>query len=52
MTKSLTETILTMANKCLEFRRNDDSNTKGKIEEVFETSKFKGAKLRKVFKSC
>ena len=41
-----------MANKCLAFRRGDDSNTKGKIEEVFETSKYKGAKPRKFLKSC
>ena len=52
MTKSLTKTILNMANKCLAFRRGDDSNTKGKIEEVFETSKYKGAKPRKFLKSC
>ena len=52
MAKPLTKTILNMANKCLAFRRGDDSNTKGKIEEVFETSKYKGAKLRKCFKSC
>ena len=39
MTKSLTKTILTMANQSLAFRRRDDSNIKGKIEEVFETSK-------------
>ena len=52
MIKSLTKTILTMANKCLAFRGSDDSNIKGKIEEVFETSKYKGAKPRKLFKSC
>ena len=52
MTKSLTKTILTMANKCLAFRGSDDSNIKGKIEEVFETSKYKGAKPRKFLKSC
>ena len=52
MTKSLTKTILTMANQCLAFRRSDDSNIKGKIEEVFETSKYKGAKSRRFFKSC
>ena len=32
MTKSLTTTILTMANQCLAFRRSDDSNIKGKIQ--------------------
>ena len=42
MTKSLTTTILSMANQFLGFRRNDDSNTKGKIQGVFETSKYKG----------
>ena len=52
MTKSLTKTILTMANQCLAFRRSYDSNIKGKIEEVFETSKYKGAKPRKFLKSC
>ena len=52
MTKSLTKTILTMANQCLVFRRSYDSNIKGKIEEVFETSKYKGAKPRKFLKSC
>ena len=51
MTKSLTKIILTMANQCLAFRRSDDSNIKGKIEEVFETSKYKGAKPRRFFKS-
>ena len=52
MTKSLTKIILAIANQCLAFRRNDDSNIKGKIEEVFETSKYKGAKPRRFFKSC
>ena len=52
MTKPLTKTILTMANQCLAFRRSDDSNIKGKIEEVFETSKYKGAKPRKCLKPC
>ena len=51
MTKSLTKTILTMANKCLAFRGSDDSKIKGKIGEVFETIKYKGAKPRKLFKS-
>ena len=40
MTKSSTKTILAMANQCLAFCRSDDSNIKGKIEEVFETSKY------------
>ena len=52
MKKSLAKTTLTMAYQCLVFRGSDDSNIKGKIEEVFETSKYKGAKARKLFKSC
>ena len=52
MTKSLTTTILSMANQCLVFRRSDDSNIKGKIQGVFETSKYKSAKPREFFKSC
>ena len=44
MTKSLTKTILTMTNQCLSFRKSDVSKIKGKIEEVFETSKYKGAR--------
>ena len=51
ITKSLTKTILTMANQCLAFCRSDDSNIKGTIKEVFETSKYKGAKPRRFFKS-
>ena len=50
-TKSLTKPILTMANQCLAFCRSDDSNIKGTIKEVFETSKYKGAKPRRFFKS-
>ena len=52
MTKSLTTTILTMVNQYLAFRRSDDSNTKGKIQGVFETSKYRAAKPRKFLKSC
>ena len=52
MIKSLTTTILPMVNQCLAFRRSDDSNIKDKIQGVFETSKYKGAKPMKFFKSC
>ena len=49
MTKSLTKITLTMAYQCLAFCGSDDSNIKGKVEEVFETGKYKGTKSRKFF---
>ena len=52
VTKSLTKVILIMAYQCFAFRGSDDSAIKGKIEEKFETSKYKGVKPRKFFKSC
>ena len=50
--KSLTTIILIMAYQCFTFRGSDDSVIKGKIEEKFETSKYRGGKPRKIFKSC
>ena len=52
VTKSLTKIILIMAYQCSLFRGSDDSVIKGKIEEKFETGKYKGGKPRKFFKSC